>query len=542
MSHHGSEHYCPWSLLRVYGNSMVEEYEEHESSQDDTPSIDEDVNTSSNTNEDETTSQGILKSATDAVLNFVKQTAKKLVNAREQTNLTHNATINITKYPEDSSTQTQPPKTIVQLMPREDYEASCHGDSYETPTTCSTGSGCGPAEYVPNSYQAFLEIVHNICSRNMKNAEACFTNFSKILVKNATNGKTNLSKSNNERSSGSARNEDRVQADSQMTPEQEGHSQENNKVLDSTSSDVLQKQQLKGDRAAASGTESALSEDMSASKLVHIDETQSSSDNAITSTVLPSGTGSQTSVEVRNSVTSSVAVCDFDCASPLTPLAQPPLAVNDEPDLDELPTLKPGTDLENTIPEANSNSSKSAAIQENIDSSKSSETISIINASPTSTIPHETILSSSIITESLLQASEKISIQSQDAGQDAVNGNTDVHESLPGGNREYEQGITRSHRGDKEHEDIPNSHVDVLKTLTDAKTKEGTAEPEHGNEEPAGDDSVQRNENIVNSAEEERELGKPNSDGSGSTEKDVKAVEAQEVKTPGFGFFLSTIL
>ena len=542
LSHHGSEHYCPWSLLRVYGNSMVEEYEEHESSQDNTPSVDEDVNTSSNTTEDETTPQGILKSATDAVLNFVKQTAKKLVNAREQTSLTHNVT-NITKYPDDNSTRTLPPKTIVQLIPREDYEASCHGDNNETPTTCLPGSGCGSTGYVPNSYQAFLEIVHNICSRNMKSVEDCFGNFSKNLVANATNGEANVSKSESMRRSGSAEVDDRVHIDSQTIPKQDGDAS----VVDSSSSGVFEKQPLKGDdtTSSESESESIASEKTSTTKSVHIDDSQSSSDNSIASTVLPSGTSKRIrskSVEVRHSVESSVTECDFDCASPLTPLAQPPLAVNDEPDAEELPTLEPGTDSEKTIPETNSDSPQSTAVQENVDSSKASETISMISASLTSAMGHETIPLSSIVTESLLQASEKI--PTEDASRDEVNGDTEVHESLPASNREYEQGVEGSRRGNEEHEGIPNPHVDVLKTLTDAETKEGTTEPEHGNGEPEGDDGVQLNVTIVNSAEEERELGESDSDDSDSTDNDIKAVEGQEVRTSGFWFFskLLTIL
>ena len=541
LSHHGSEHYCPWSLLRVYGNSMVEEYEEHESSQDNTPSVDEDVNTSSNTTEDETTPQGILKSATDAVLNFVKQTAKKLVNAREQTSLTHNIT-NITKYTDDNSTKTLPPKTIVQLIPREDYEASCHGDNNETPTTCLPGSGCGSAGYVPSSYQAFLEIVHNICSRNMKSVEDCFDNFSKILVANATNGEANVSKSDSERRLGSAEVDERVQIGSQTIPKQDGDVN----VVHSSSSGVFEKQPPKGDDMASSESESESipSEKTSTVKSVHVDDSQSSSDNLIASTVLPSGTGKQIrskSVQ-HSSVASSLAECDFDCASPLMPLAQPPLAENDEPDAEELPTLEPGTDSEKTIPETNSDSPQSTAVQENVDSSKASETISMISASPTSAIGHETIPLSSIVIESLPQASEKI--PTEDASRDEVNGDTEVHESLPASNREYEQGLEGPRRGNEEHEDIPNPHVDVLKTLTNAETKEGTTEPEHGNVEPAGDDGVHLNVTIVNSAEEERELGKSDSDDSGSTESDIKAVEAQEVRTPGFWFFpkLLTIL
>ena len=57
-SHHGSEHYCPLSLLRVFGKSVVKEYKEH---QGDMPCSDENVNVSSATSEDEQTPLSSLK-------------------------------------------------------------------------------------------------------------------------------------------------------------------------------------------------------------------------------------------------------------------------------------------------------------------------------------------------------------------------------------------------------------------------------------------------------------------------------------------------
>ena len=517
---------------------MVEEYEEHESSQDGNPSIDEDLNTSSNATEDKQIPRGILKSATDAVLNFVKETAKKLVTTEDNTNSTRNTT-NATKYPEDNSTQPLPPKTIVQLMPREDYEDSCDGDNDETPVACLSGSGCSSTEYIPRSYQAFLEIVHNICGLNWKSAKACFTNFSKILVANVTNRKENLS--NTERNSNSVKNDAMNQGlekdDSQITPEKRS-SVENVRVGDSTESDVTEKPNKPKHEESMTSSRAPVSEASSASNSVHIDA-QSSSDSPITSTVLPSSITSNglssSSIHVAaisSSVTSSIDECDFDCASAPTPLAQPPLAVNDEPSLVEPPTHEPGTDSEETISQASSETSKSIPSQ-SLESSRASEGLSKVNDSPTSTLGHDTVITSSIITESKIPASEKVSTQSQDGGPKGVNLDTTVHEGSPKGNKEHEQNLKGTRKGSKEFDDIPNPHVDVLKiTLTDAETKEGTAEPEQANDDLASDFGIQLNETVVNSEEKEKELGKSDADIVGGAEKDVKEVETQEVISP----------
>jgi hypothetical protein len=513
---------------------MVEEYEEHESSQDGNPSgIDEDLNTSSNTTEDKQIPQGILKSATDAVLNFVKETAKKLVNTEDNTNSTSNTT-NATKYPEDNSTQPLPPKTIVQLMPREDYEASCHGDNDETPTTCLSGSECGSTESIPHSHQAFLEIVHNICGRNLKSAEACFTKFSIISAANTTNRDENLSKNTTERNLNSvnndARNQDLEKADSQTLPEEE-----NGSVSDSTVSNGIEKQNIqKHENSTNSNAESS-----SASKSVHTDVRSSNNNSPVTSTVLPSSIASNSlsssSVKVASissSVTSSIDGCDFDCASGPTPLPQPPLAVDDEPNSVEQPTRQPGTNPMETIPEEHSDTPK-AMPSENLDSSRASEGPPKVSDSPISTIDHGTISSSSIITESTSQTSENIPTQPQDDSPEAVNRDTIIHQGSPGDNKEYEQDFKGSHRGNKEHEDVPNPHVDVLKiTLTDAETKEGTAEPEQANEDPVSDIRTQVNEGVLDSVWDKKEVGKSDADASGGSEKDIKEVETHEVNGP----------
>ncbi|XP_032230151.2 SUN domain-containing ossification factor [Nematostella vectensis] len=86
LSHFGSEHYCPLSLLRVFGLSMVEELEEHEGDgQDDQESVDQDDETVQILPSDpaakvgdQTGKPNILATVSDTLISMVKEAAKKL--------------------------------------------------------------------------------------------------------------------------------------------------------------------------------------------------------------------------------------------------------------------------------------------------------------------------------------------------------------------------------------------------------------------------------------------------------------------------------
>ena len=512
LSHHGSEHYCPWSLLRVYGSSMVEEYEEHESSQDESPGIPDDTNTSSNSTEDKQAPQGILKSATDAVLNFVKETAKKLVNTEEekQTNSTANITNN-TKYSEDNSATPLPPKTIVQLIPREDYEASCHGDAEENLDTCFPGNGCGFSEHIPHSSQAFLEIVHNICGRNLKNAKACFRNLSRNLPTNTSSKEGTLRKNTKKKGVDMAKRKMGIQlledSDRQFTPDEDPSKFDDlAMIVDEQKTDDV-----------ASSVQNVLSE-ASSETSTPIHNVQTSADSAVASTVITEPDFDGSFIK-PSSISSSVSSIVDESLSAPTPLVQPPLAVNDEPDIEESPTNQP--DLEETISQRNTDTVNLTPSEENVDSSEAADqTVPQVTSTSTSSI------TSSIETDSAIEGSEKISTQPQFGGAEVVNRDTSVHEGSPVDNREPDPDFERSHRGNKEHEDVPNPHVDVLKiTLTDEETKEGTAEPEQPNGDEASETRLDAT--MVNSVEE-RDLGKLLTDG-GGTEKGTDEAETIEV-------------
>jgi len=80
LSHFGSEHYCPLSLLLVYGSSMMEELEDHEiEGQDDNENSDSDSDVPVVPAEpgakvdDEPKKPNLLERAADTVISLVKK-------------------------------------------------------------------------------------------------------------------------------------------------------------------------------------------------------------------------------------------------------------------------------------------------------------------------------------------------------------------------------------------------------------------------------------------------------------------------------------
>ncbi|XP_033848018.1 SUN domain-containing ossification factor isoform X2 [Periophthalmus magnuspinnatus] len=83
LSHFGSEHFCPLSLIRVFGTSMVEEYEEIADSQDPSERVDfldedYDYPPGYQPSEDKA-SKNLLGSATNAILNMVNNIAANVL-------------------------------------------------------------------------------------------------------------------------------------------------------------------------------------------------------------------------------------------------------------------------------------------------------------------------------------------------------------------------------------------------------------------------------------------------------------------------------
>ncbi|XP_072854390.2 SUN domain-containing ossification factor isoform X2 [Pogona vitticeps] len=110
VSHFGSEHFCPLSLIRVFGTSMVEEYEEIADSQYQSERqelFDEDYDYLDYNVGEEKSSKNLLGSATNAILNMVNIAANILGAKTEEgsteqgnTSIAENATATSVAAPE----------------------------------------------------------------------------------------------------------------------------------------------------------------------------------------------------------------------------------------------------------------------------------------------------------------------------------------------------------------------------------------------------------------------------------------------------------
>ncbi|XP_045694451.1 SUN domain-containing ossification factor isoform X1 [Phyllostomus hastatus] len=158
LSHFGSEHFCPLSLIRVFGTSMVEEYEEiadsqYQSERQELFDEDYDYPLDYNTGEDKA-SKNLLGSATNAILNMVNIAANILGAKTEDLtegnkSISENATATaapqmpqsapvsapapspefVTTEEQGHATEPSPPDTpkespIVQLVQEDEEEAS----------------------------------------------------------------------------------------------------------------------------------------------------------------------------------------------------------------------------------------------------------------------------------------------------------------------------------------------------------------------------------------------------------------------------------
>nr|XP_023674621.1 SUN domain-containing ossification factor-like isoform X3 [Paramormyrops kingsleyae] len=132
LSHFGSEHFCPLSLIRVFGTSMVEEYEEISESQfpsDRSEDLDEDYDfLPGYVPVDDKSSKNLIDSATDAILNMVNNLAVNVLggNGAQDGNVSAEA-VNVT---EDSSVT----ETLLSLPPTSVPEnETVHPDLPDTP-------------------------------------------------------------------------------------------------------------------------------------------------------------------------------------------------------------------------------------------------------------------------------------------------------------------------------------------------------------------------------------------------------------------------
>lgn len=490
MSFHGSEHYCPWSLLRVYGNSMVEEYEEHVSSQNAESPVEDEEIASSSVSEDKQASNGILKSATDAVLNFVKETAKKLVNGNVATNSSSDGVnqTNSSKQLESPSQRpldTETPKTIVELMNREDFEANCHEVTDESLVGKNNRywpkSVCGSTECTVNSYPTFIEIIHNVCRRESRNLKTCYTNLTKTLAVNksmealALKPKAKPDKAISENANALEKDDTVKKPPQQKTS---GFSRrENSEKRENTGLPAVSSNDESFDEIADKGDSSQVFHSQSSLESSVVGQVEKSDENSPdVASIVPSLSSS-----IESSTSSISLPKETEHSASPTPLTQPPLAERQPPYAAELLTERAVTDSEGQ--QGNQANSVVSSTDLNADATRpgdlpiskvtsgqlsASEYISPSSAS-VETIPSE--YSASVSGEKLIASS---STNAAFAGDDASKAES-LNEKSPGA--EEQDLMLESMKGTSE--DNPNPYVDVLKiTLTDDKTKEGTAELE----------------------------------------------------------------
>uniref|UniRef100_A0A8C8Z7X6 SUN domain-containing ossification factor n=1 Tax=Prolemur simus TaxID=1328070 RepID=A0A8C8Z7X6_PROSS len=145
VSHFGSEHFCPLSLIRVFGTSMVEEYEEiadsqYHSERQELFDEDYDYPLDYNTGEDKS-SKNLLGSATNAILNMVNIAANILGAKTEDLaegnkSISENATATTApKMPESTpvSTPVPSPEYITTEVHIHDMEPSSPDTPKESP-------------------------------------------------------------------------------------------------------------------------------------------------------------------------------------------------------------------------------------------------------------------------------------------------------------------------------------------------------------------------------------------------------------------------
>ncbi|XP_069593593.1 SUN domain-containing ossification factor isoform X1 [Ranitomeya imitator] len=105
ISHFGSEHFCPLSLIRVFGTSMVEEYEEvdsqYHSERPDIYDEDEDYPLDYNTRDDKS-SKNLLGSATNAILSMVNNLAANMLGANTEEEIAEGKVLNSSTLQNDT--------------------------------------------------------------------------------------------------------------------------------------------------------------------------------------------------------------------------------------------------------------------------------------------------------------------------------------------------------------------------------------------------------------------------------------------------------
>ncbi|XP_037681261.1 SUN domain-containing ossification factor isoform X2 [Choloepus didactylus] len=202
ISHFGSEHFCPLSLIRVFGTSMVEEYEEIADSQyhsERQELFDEDYDYPLDySNGEDKSSKNLLGSATNAILNMVNIAANILGAKTEDLtegnkSISENATATAApKMPESTPVSTPVPSPEFVTTKVHDMESSTPDTPKESPivqlvqeeeeeASPSTVTLLGSGEQEDESSPWFEQETQIFCSE--LTTICCISSFSEYIYK-----------------------------------------------------------------------------------------------------------------------------------------------------------------------------------------------------------------------------------------------------------------------------------------------------------------------------------------------------------------------
>lgn len=134
VSHFGSEHFCPLSLIRVFGTSMVEEYEEIADPSERPDDQDDDLDYPSGSAPGEAKlSKNLIGSAKDAILNMVNNIAVNVLGGGTEMNGSLSSQeVNITEPSQPLESTTETTITTTSVPDSEDVQTSQDTDIPET--------------------------------------------------------------------------------------------------------------------------------------------------------------------------------------------------------------------------------------------------------------------------------------------------------------------------------------------------------------------------------------------------------------------------
>ncbi|XP_061550100.1 SUN domain-containing ossification factor-like isoform X1 [Phycodurus eques] len=140
LSHFGSEHFCPLSLIRIFGTSMVEEYEEIAEPSERPEDQDDDLDHASGCGPGEVKySKNLIGSAKDVILNMVNNIAVNVLGGNSEMEGNLSSQDVSVKGPDANETMTQSPVTAPSTVSElEEARFSPDTDITETGAPSST--------------------------------------------------------------------------------------------------------------------------------------------------------------------------------------------------------------------------------------------------------------------------------------------------------------------------------------------------------------------------------------------------------------------